>query len=114
MNESVELPVNISVQEAHSLLSNSESIVFVDCREPDEYETAKIDGTVLIPLSEFADRASELEPHKNDHLIIHCHHGGRSLRVTNWLRQQGFQRVQNMAGGIDQWSLEIDDSILRY
>jgi rhodanese-related sulfurtransferase len=45
---------------------------------------------------------------------VHCHHGGRSLRVVRWLREQGFSRAQSMAGGIDQWAVDIDPSLPRY
>ena len=61
-----------------------------------------------------AHRAAELEPHKNGEIVVHCHHGGRSLRVVNWLRQQGYAHAINMAGGIDQWSQVIDPSVPRY
>jgi rhodanese-related sulfurtransferase len=46
--------------------------------------------------------------------VVHCHHGGRSLRVAHWLREQGFANAQSMAGGIDRWSQEIDPSVPRY
>ena len=61
-----------------------------------------------------ADRIADLEPHRQREIIIHCHHGGRSLRVANWLRRNGFEGARSMAGGIDQWSLQIDPSIPRY
>ncbi len=41
-------------------------------------------------------------------LIVFCHHGVRSLNVVHWLREQGVDACQSMAGGIDRWSLEID------
>jgi rhodanese-related sulfurtransferase len=56
----------------------------------------------------------ELESHRNRHIVVLCHVGGRSLRVTRWLRQQGFTQAQNLSGGIDQWSQEIDPSVPRY
>jgi rhodanese-related sulfurtransferase len=46
--------------------------------------------------------------------VVHCHHGGRSLRVTQWLRNQGFAKVSSLSGGIDEWSLKIDSSVPRY
>ena len=57
-------------------------------------------------LAELGDKAGRI--------IVHCHHGGRSLRVTNYLRQQGFSQAQNMSGGIDAWSLEVDPAVPRY
>ena len=51
---------------------------------------------------------------KDKHLLIHCHHGGRSLRVTEYLRINGYSAVSNVAGGIDAWSLVIDPTVPRY
>ena len=85
----------------------------IDVREPWEHATASIPGSTLIPMGEFAGRAhQELDP--EDHLLVLCHHGARSLSVTNWLRQQGFDQAQSVAGGIDAWSCQIDPAIPRY
>ncbi|NNE01010.1 MAG: rhodanese [Pirellulaceae bacterium] len=94
--------------------NNGNDFLLLDVREKDEYETARIDGSVLIPMSELRDRVDELEQHRDRLIVVHCHHGGRSLRVTNALREMGFAKVQNLAGGIDQWSQEIDPSVARY
>jgi rhodanese-related sulfurtransferase len=51
---------------------------------------------------------------RDKHLLIMCHHGGRSRRVTEYLRAQGFDAVTNIAGGIDAWAVEIDSSLSRY
>lgn len=95
-------------------LDAGDDFVFIDCREQAEYDHVRIDGATLIPLSEFPDRVGELESHKDDEIIIHCHHGGRSLNVANWLRQQGFSNPLSMAGGIDVWAQEIDPTLPRY
>ena len=108
------VPIEIDIAATKSRLDAGEDLFFVDCREPDEYAVANIDGATLIPMSELANRVAEFQPHANKPIIIHCHHGGRSLRVAAWLRQQGYAQAQSMAGGIDQWSQEIDPSIARY
>jgi len=95
-------------------LAAGEDLLFVDCREADEYAVAKIEGAKLLPMSELAERIGELEPHRDRRIVIHCHHGGRSLRVANWLRGQGFSKAQSMAGGIDAWATEIDPTVPRY
>ena len=107
-------PLEIDCQAVKARLDSGEQFLFLDCREPDEYTTAKIPGTKLIPMSELAQRISELEPYRDSSIIVHCHHGGRSMRVTNWLRQQGFAQTTNMAGGIDQWSQQTETSVPRY
>jgi len=96
------------------MLDRGEKFVLLDCREPNEVATAKIAGSVHIPMRDLQGRLAELDAHKSERIVVHCHHGGRSLRVTNFLRQQGFEQAQNMAGGIDAWSLEIDPSVPRY
>lgn len=107
-------PMEIGVQNVKELFDADAKFLLLDCREPDEFEFAKITGSTLIPLSEIANRVDELEPYRDWHVIAYCHHGMRSLRVTRWLRQQGFKNVQNMAGGIEQWAVEVDPSVPRY
>ena len=107
-------PLEVDCQTVKRMLDERKPFLFVDCREKDEYATASIPGAVLVPMSELANRVSELETHKNEDIVVHCHHGGRSLRVTNWLRQQGFAKTSSMAGGIDQWSQVIDPAVPRY
>jgi rhodanese-related sulfurtransferase len=55
-----------------------------------------------------------LEPLKDKSIIVHCHHGGRSLRMVLWMRKNGFLNCLNMAGGIDAWSIEIDPEVPQY
>lgn len=109
-----EVPLEIDCQSVKAKKDAGDQFVFVDCREVSEYEAVKIEGTKLLPMSELAERVDELEEHRDAEIIIHCHHGGRSLRVANWLRQQGFSTAQSMAGGIDVWAVEIEPGMLRY
>ena len=107
-------PLEMDCRAVKAKLDAGESFLFLDCREPAEHATTHIVGTTLIPMSELPQRIGELEPHRDSTIIVHCHHGGRSLRVTNWLRAQGFTKVTNMSGGIDDWSQQIDPSVARY
>ncbi len=109
-----EAPLEISCKDVQAKLQAGESFCFVDCRESNEYAVAKIDQARLLPMSELADRVAELDDQKGKLVVIHCHHGGRSLRVARWLRQQGFAQATSMAGGIDEWSREIDPSVPQY
>jgi rhodanese-related sulfurtransferase len=108
------LPLEVDVQAVHALLEEKADFLLLDCREPAEFAIARIDGAVLIPMQQIPARLAELAPHRDRRIVVHCHHGGRSLHVTQWLRQQGFAGAQNMAGGIDAWSLEIDAKVPRY
>lgn len=107
-------PIEIDVQSVKAMLDGGDEFLLLDCREVNENQFAKIDGSTLIPMGEITTRVGELDPHREKPIVVHCHHGGRSLQVTHWLRQQGFQSVQNMTGGIDVWSQVVDSSVPRY
>ncbi|MDZ7767770.1 MAG: rhodanese-like domain-containing protein [Woeseia sp.] len=95
-----------------SLQQDGELWQLVDVRESWETEIAAIDGALHIPMSEIPARYRELDAAKPVALL--CHSGARSARVAGFLAQQGFSRVANISGGIDQWSVEIDPAIPRY
>jgi rhodanese-related sulfurtransferase len=107
-------PLEIDVHAVQALRSAGEPFLLLDCREADEHAIAKIAGATLIPMQEIPERLAEIEPHRDGRIVIHCHHGGRSLRVTRFLRERGFTTAQNMTGGIDAWSLAIDPATPRY
>lgn len=103
----------ISVEELKEKLDKKENFTLVDCREKDEYEKCRIEGSTLIPLSEFVNRGpAELNPESQ--IIIHCHHGGRAQKACELLTSQGFKDVINVKGGIEEWSLKIDPKVPRY
>jgi rhodanese-related sulfurtransferase len=93
--------------------SKPDAPLLLDVREPWEAETASIAGAKLIPMGEITSRAhTELDP--DQAIVVYCHHGARSLSVAMWLRGQGFERAQSLAGGIDSWSRAIDPRVPRY
>lgn len=108
------LPLEIDCRSVKVKFDAGEDFVLLDCREQDEHALVRIEGATLLPMSQIAQRAAELEAHRGKHVIVHCHHGGRSLRVVQWLRQQGFDQAQSMSGGIDQWAAEIEPRMARY
>jgi rhodanese-related sulfurtransferase len=91
-------------------------VVVLDVREPWELATASVaaDGfeLVAIPMGEIPARLAELDADRP--VACLCHHGARSLRVAQFLAQQGFEHVANLAGGIDRWSAERDAQVPRY
>ena len=99
-----ELPIEIDVHALAELQKTDEDFLLLDVREVNEYEIAKIAGSVLLPMSEFGQRSGELEEHRERRIVVHCHGGVRSLRVTEALKEMGFPKVQSLAGGIDHWS----------
>ncbi len=109
------LPLEIQPESLHALRQSGKppEFILLDVREPWEIETASIDGTVLMPMGDIPSRAhAELDPER--HIIAVCHHGVRSLNVASWLRGQGFEQAQSLAGGLDAWSAQIDPSVPRY
>jgi rhodanese-related sulfurtransferase len=106
------LDYEISPADAAALLSENKARL-VDVREPWEMSRVCIDGSVLMPMGEVPARAhNEFDP--EEHLVILCHHGMRSMSVTAWLRNQGFEMVQSLRGGIDAWAAQIDPALGRY
>ena len=104
-------PIEVSVTDVAALLEGG-SVALIDCREPDEWETARVEGATLIPMNSTPDRLAEFP---NDRpIVVHCHHGMRSLRVAEYLRANGYPDAQSMAGGIDAWSQHVDPGVPRY
>ena len=109
-----ELPLEIDVRSVKDLRDAGDEFLLLDCREHDEYALVRIEGSHHLPMGETPARLAELEAHREGRIVVHCHHGGRSLQVTHWLRAQGFARVQNMSGGIDAWVVQIEPNLPRY
>jgi rhodanese-related sulfurtransferase len=102
----------ITPQEVKQRQERNEELTILDVREPWERQTASITPSQHVPLGDIPSRLQELDPEQ--HIVVYCHHGVRSLSVTDWLRKQGYEKAQSMSGGIDQWSLEIDPKVPRY
>ena len=106
------LEYEISPSDTADLLRENK-IKLIDVREPWEFESARIAGSVSMPMGDVPARAhQELDP--DERLVVLCHHGMRSMNVTVWLRNQGFEQVQSLRGGIDAWSAEVDPAGSRY
>ena len=103
----------ISPGQVQSLQKRGEAFTLLDVREAWEYEASRIEGAKHIPMGDIPARAhQELDP--DDYIVVLCHHGVRSLTVTNWLRQQGYEKVQSMRGGIDGWARTVDPKVPLY
>ena len=102
----------IDARELEASRARGEDVVIVDVREPHERRIARIDGALAIPLGELPARAGELDPARP--IVLYCHHGVRSLRALEFLRQSGFRRLKSLRGGIEAWSREVDPAVPRY
>jgi rhodanese-related sulfurtransferase len=103
----------IDPESVQRMSKGGDRFTLLDVREPWEFDAACIEGAKLMPMGDIPSRAhQELDP--EEHIIVYCHHGVRSMNVTAWLRQQGFEKAQSMAGGIDAWSREVDAKVPLY
>ncbi len=102
----------ITVAELKRRRDAGEPHLLLDVREPDELATASVAGATAIPMGDVPARAGELP--RDVPIVVMCHAGGRSARVTQYLNQNGYPDAVNLAGGIDAWSTQIDPSVPRY
>src|SRR5438067_2674312 len=101
----------IQVEELKKRLDRGDDIYVLDVREPHEYDICNIGGH-LIPLGELPNRVNELDTSKE--IVAHCRSGMRSAKAVNFLRQAGFKKVHNLAGGILAWADRVDPSMPKY
>jgi adenylyltransferase/sulfurtransferase len=107
-----ETPLEVTVEEAQRLLAGPNPPLLLDVRELDEYAVCRIEGSRLIPMNTVPMRLAEIP--QDVPVLVQCHHGGRSMKVTHFLRSKGYTRVSNVKGGIDAWSLKVDPLVPRY
>lgn len=104
--------IEITAKDLQKLLQAKTPLTLIDVREPDEHATCHIKGSRLIPLNDLPAHAHTLD--KNQLIVLHCHHGVRSMRALQFLNTQGFTNVKNLAGGIDAWAEECEPKMARY
>lgn len=108
----VEDTLEISAEEVKEKLDRGDNFVLVDVREPHEWQICHIEGAKLIPLGEFAQRVNELDSATD--IVLHCHHGQRSMKALQFLKKVGFTKLKNLKGGIDAWASSVDPDMPRY
>ena len=86
--------------------------IFLDVREPHEYQIAKISGTRLIPVGELPKYLDDLP--RDAEIVVHCKSGARSQKAVDLLKSSGYANVLNMTGGIAAWSDKVDSTIPKY
>lgn len=87
-------------------------LVLLDVREPEEIALARLDGALHVPMGDVPSALARLDRERN--YVVVCHHGVRSAFVCAFLLARGYLRVENLAGGIDAWSVEVDPAVPRY
>ncbi|MDR3632469.1 MAG: rhodanese-like domain-containing protein [Isosphaeraceae bacterium] len=106
----------MAVNELKQRLDRAEPLVLLDVREHDERAHCSIvAGGIHVPLREVPGRIDEIRAAMAaTPLVVYCHHGVRSMTAATWLAQQGLAPIYNLQGGIDAWSVRIDQSVRRY
>lgn len=104
----------VTPREVARMRADGEHFVLMDCRTPEEAALCRIEGDVLVPMQDLGLHLSELRAHEESPIVVYCHTGRRSLAVAVALRQEGFEDVRSMAGGIQRWSEQVDPSVPTY
>jgi adenylyltransferase/sulfurtransferase len=102
----------ITVQELQQQLQRGDSVFVLDVRNPEEFQICRLAGSTLIPLPELPRRFQELD--RTREIVVHCKSGMRSAKAIQFLRQQGFDSLKNLKGGILAWADQIDRSMPKY
>jgi len=104
----------ISAPELAAWLADSarEQPLLLDVREPWEYQTCNITGSLPMPMNTVPARQQELDPDAT--IVCICHHGGRSAQVASFLERQGFGKTINLSGGVAAWARQVDPAMPTY
>jgi rhodanese-related sulfurtransferase len=109
--------LELSVRQVRDMLDDpARAPILIDCREDSEWRTARIQGARLVPLGQISAHAEHLAAESEEQgrlIVVHCHHGVRSLKAAAILRAHGAD-AKSMAGGIEAWSVQIDPAVPRY
>jgi rhodanese-related sulfurtransferase len=110
----------ISVQDLDQKMKAGEKFTLVDVRETWELDMAHIDDprVVVVPMSAISEQGQEAFPEEardpQAETVVMCHHGVRSAKVTAWMKQNGWQNVASLRGGIAEYAQAIDPSVREY
>ena len=95
--------------------------VLLDVREPWEFDLARIENSVNIPMSTLVSRVEEVralqqaaDSTSTAPIVVICHHGIRSMQCANFLSKHGLDRLINLSGGINAWSARVDPTVPQY
>ncbi len=106
--------IQISAQNLQKKIQNQKqgNLLLLDVREQHEFEFTHIEGSQHIPLHQIPERLSEIN--SSQECVAICHHGIRSQHAAAFLLSVGFTQIYNLSGGIDAWSVDCDNTVLRY
>ena len=101
--------MDITVTELKEKLERGDEFVFIDVREPYEYDEFNL-GAELIPLGQLLSSLEELEEKKEKEIVVHCRTGSRSEAAKQFMQTQGFKNVRNLLGGVVAWRERFDEN----
>lgn len=104
---------SVSVTEIHRRQKSGEEVLLLDVRGQDERDFASIGG-LHIEMTGLPSRLEELEPFRDEEIVVYCRSGQRSAGVVRFLKANGFEKALNLDGGILAWSRQVDSSIRTY
>lgn len=107
-----DVPLEIDVEALHRMREDGTAHTLLDVREPQELEICALPDALTIRMMDIPESLEKLP--KDGALVVMCHSGMRSMQVTQWLRVNGFENAQNLAGGIDAWAAAFDPEMQRY
>jgi rhodanese-related sulfurtransferase len=103
----------LNASELKAYLQSCESTpLLLDVRQPWEFELCKIEDSILMPMAQVPDNIDSLDPTRET--VVICHHGIRSRRVGQYLKQAGFDNIINLSGGVAQWAKTVDQNMPTY
>lgn len=105
---------SITPAEVSRHINSGKTVRLLDVRELNEHEFVALPNSILIPLAELEVRAAEIAAWMHEEVVVYCHHGIRSAHAVEILVEQGFRNAVNLSGGIDRWSIEVDQQLPRY
>jgi rhodanese-related sulfurtransferase len=91
---------------------SKQPMTILDVREAWEYERVHLPDSVHIPMDDLRERLEDLD--REQTYVILCHHGNRSLQVAGYMQSRGFKNVINLAGGIEDWAVNLEPGLARY
>lgn len=110
--------LEVSPRDVALAIAQRKPLLLVDCRREDERRFCSIEGSIHVPMSRAAEWIDELREDRGEAppppIVVHCHHGVRSMQVVGLLQAAGFADARSMAGGIDLWSIDVDPAVPRY
>ena len=92
----------LSPDEARQRKEGDASLVFLDVREPNEWNLGRVPGALHIPRGTMETRIEQAVPRDRE-IVLYCASGNRSALAADTLQQMGYQKVSSMAGGWRDW-----------